>query len=188
MLAGTSSSDIRCLRLSCAIGVASFLPIFFYTFFLFLFTSNDLADALPRSIRNIAKLSLILFLPAIIVFNEIASFVGVKIGKPSLNSPPNMRLGNRPQVQYFPHKRIQVRVSLPASRTPMKSYSGHSSPARRSHCSLYIKLRFSAFHFFVSRGQLSTSGGSRKKVQTKLISSTEWAGYALLSSSAHWSR
>ncbi|KJA23812.1 hypothetical protein HYPSUDRAFT_65934 [Hypholoma sublateritium FD-334 SS-4] len=62
------------------IGVASFLPIFFYTFFLFLFTNNDLGDALPRSIRNIAKLSLILFLPTIVVFNEVASFVGVKIG------------------------------------------------------------------------------------------------------------
>ncbi|KAF8186333.1 hypothetical protein BJ912DRAFT_813541, partial [Pholiota molesta] len=63
------------------IGVTSFLPIFFYTFFLFILTSNDLAETLPKRIKNVAKLSLILFVPAIIIFNEIASFVGITIGK-----------------------------------------------------------------------------------------------------------
>lgn len=82
-----SSSNILYRRLSCEVGVASFLPIFFYTFFLFLLTSDDLVDALPKNLRNIAKLSLILFLPTIIVFNEVASFVGVKIGNSFSNSP-----------------------------------------------------------------------------------------------------
>ncbi|KIM41461.1 hypothetical protein M413DRAFT_445461 [Hebeloma cylindrosporum] len=67
------------------LGVASFLPIFFYTFFLFLFTSGELLETLPNRIKNITKLTLILFIPAIIIFNEVASFIGVMI----LNiSPP----------------------------------------------------------------------------------------------------
>ncbi|KAF9485602.1 hypothetical protein BDN70DRAFT_532654 [Pholiota conissans] len=70
------------------IGVASFLPIFFYTFFLFILTGNDLAETLPKRLKNVAKLSLILFVPAIIIFNEIASFVGVIIRRiPSPKSP-----------------------------------------------------------------------------------------------------
>ncbi|KAF8960898.1 hypothetical protein BDZ97DRAFT_1921786 [Flammula alnicola] len=66
------------------IGVASFLPIFLYTFFYFILTSNELVETLPNRLKNVAKLSLILFVPAIITFNEIASFVGVTIR----NIPP----------------------------------------------------------------------------------------------------
>ncbi|KAJ3505516.1 hypothetical protein NLJ89_g7374 [Agrocybe chaxingu] len=72
------------------IGVASFLPVFFYTFFLFLFTSGELVESLPRRIRNVAKLALILFVPAIVIFNEVASFMGVSIRtvqRPGLDDP-----------------------------------------------------------------------------------------------------
>ncbi|KAF8909615.1 hypothetical protein CPB84DRAFT_1764983 [Gymnopilus junonius] len=61
------------------IGIASFLPIFFYTFFLFLFASRELADKLPKGLQIVARLALILFIPTIIIFNEVASFVGVTI-------------------------------------------------------------------------------------------------------------
>ncbi|KAF8153071.1 hypothetical protein B0H34DRAFT_800323 [Crassisporium funariophilum] len=67
-----------------AIGVTSFLPIFFYTFFLFLFTRGELAETLPSRVRNVAKLALVLFVPAVVIFNEIASFVGVSIRNTSL--------------------------------------------------------------------------------------------------------
>ncbi|KAF8895915.1 hypothetical protein CPB84DRAFT_1848245 [Gymnopilus junonius] len=60
-------------------GIASFLPIFFYTFFLFLFASRELADKLPKGLQIVARLALILFIPTIIIFNEVASFVGVTI-------------------------------------------------------------------------------------------------------------
>lgn len=60
-------------------GVASFLPLFFYTFFFFVFTSSELLETLPKQFINIAKYSIVLFIPAIVVFNEIASFTGVVI-------------------------------------------------------------------------------------------------------------
>lgn len=77
---GTSSQDFSLgAILIFTPGVASFLPLFFYTFFFFIFTSNELLETLPNRITNIAKYSLVLFIPAIVVFNEIASFTGVVI-------------------------------------------------------------------------------------------------------------
>jgi hypothetical protein len=75
------------------IGVASFLPLFFYTFFFFIFTSNELLETLPNRITNIAKYSLVLFIPAIVAFNEIASFTGVVIRRATLpDAPPGSPL------------------------------------------------------------------------------------------------
>ncbi|KAF9521771.1 hypothetical protein CPB83DRAFT_887841 [Crepidotus variabilis] len=65
--------------LDSAIGIASFLPLFFYTFFLYLFTSGELTETLPNIIRKVAKVGMILFIPAIAIFNEVGSFVGVSI-------------------------------------------------------------------------------------------------------------
>lgn len=62
-----------------AIGIASFLPISLYTIFLYLFANAEIGGVLPRRIKSIAKMALILFIPAIITFNEIASFIGISI-------------------------------------------------------------------------------------------------------------
>ncbi|KDR77146.1 hypothetical protein GALMADRAFT_210272 [Galerina marginata CBS 339.88] len=67
--------------LDLGIGVASFVPIFCYSFFLFLFTKGELADTLPSRLQNVATLTLVTFVPAIVIFNEIASFIGVTIRK-----------------------------------------------------------------------------------------------------------
>ncbi|KAF9563831.1 hypothetical protein CPC08DRAFT_721403 [Agrocybe pediades] len=40
---------------------------------------GELVDTVPVRLKNVAKLALIIFVPAIVVFNEIASFVGVTI-------------------------------------------------------------------------------------------------------------
>ncbi|PPR05932.1 hypothetical protein CVT24_006654 [Panaeolus cyanescens] len=61
------------------IGVASFVPIFLYTFFLYLFTKSELIKTLPRRIKRGSRLILFIFIPAIVIFNEVASFVGVSI-------------------------------------------------------------------------------------------------------------
>uniref|UniRef100_A0A8H7XS23 Uncharacterized protein n=1 Tax=Psilocybe cubensis TaxID=181762 RepID=A0A8H7XS23_PSICU len=80
--------------LDLGIGVASFLPIFFYTFFLYIFTSEELTDTLPKRLQNVAKLSLIIFIPAIVIFNEVASFIGVSIRPDSSSKPkPNIVIG-----------------------------------------------------------------------------------------------
>lgn len=61
------------------IAIASFLPICLYTLFLYLFTNAELLSVLPRRMKTIAKLALILSIPVIITFNEIASFIGITI-------------------------------------------------------------------------------------------------------------
>ncbi|KAF5325435.1 hypothetical protein D9619_009763 [Psilocybe cf. subviscida] len=80
------------------IGVASFLPLFFYTFFFFVFTSSELLETLPKQFINIAKYSIVLFIPAIVVFNEIASFTGVVIRSLPLPDAPQ---GSRDVTQFF---------------------------------------------------------------------------------------
>jgi len=75
---GECSSSAEFLMLN-RLGVASFLPLFFYTFFLYLFTKNELMETLPENIRNVSKLTLIAIVPALAVMNEISSFIGVTI-------------------------------------------------------------------------------------------------------------
>lgn len=59
------------------LGVASFLPIFFYTFFLYLFTQAELLETLPSRLRKFATLFLVLFIPVIVTINEVSSFIGI---------------------------------------------------------------------------------------------------------------
>lgn len=58
-------------------GATSFLPILFYAAFLFLFTCAELIDTLPRRFRAIARPIIFIFIPAIVGFNEVSSFVGI---------------------------------------------------------------------------------------------------------------
>ncbi|KAJ7628773.1 hypothetical protein FB45DRAFT_1059473 [Roridomyces roridus] len=59
------------------LGATSFLPIFFYTFFVYLFTRGELIDTLPKRFQNIANVLLLFFIPAIVALNELSSFVGI---------------------------------------------------------------------------------------------------------------
>lgn len=59
------------------VGVASSLPILFYTTFLFLFTRAELFESLPSRFRKIAQPMLLFFIPAIITLNELASLFGI---------------------------------------------------------------------------------------------------------------
>lgn len=63
------------------VGVASFLPLFFYCFFLYIYSDTELlpnAVSLPRKLGRIASLLLLILIPAIVGFNEVASFVGIE--------------------------------------------------------------------------------------------------------------
>ncbi|KAJ7165327.1 hypothetical protein C8R46DRAFT_867901, partial [Mycena filopes] len=59
------------------LGATSFLPIFFYTFFVYLFTRGELIDTLPKRFQRIANTLLLVFIPAIVALNELSSFVGI---------------------------------------------------------------------------------------------------------------
>ncbi|KAF9025831.1 hypothetical protein BDZ89DRAFT_1135245 [Hymenopellis radicata] len=59
------------------LGAASFIPLLSYTLFIFLFTSAELLTTLPRRFRTIAQTMLFLFIPAIVILNEIASLAGI---------------------------------------------------------------------------------------------------------------
>ncbi|KAJ7468947.1 hypothetical protein B0H11DRAFT_2238492 [Mycena galericulata] len=59
------------------LGASSFLPIFFYTLFVYLFTRGELIDTLPKRFQRIANSLLLVFIPAIIALNEVSSFIGI---------------------------------------------------------------------------------------------------------------
>ncbi|KAF8810287.1 hypothetical protein BYT27DRAFT_7336776 [Phlegmacium glaucopus] len=70
-----------------AIGIASFLPLSLYIIFLYFLTNTEIVTALPRHIKSIAKVALVLFILAIIIFNEIASFIGVSFRNITTDKP-----------------------------------------------------------------------------------------------------
>ncbi|KAJ7121108.1 hypothetical protein C8R44DRAFT_981935 [Mycena epipterygia] len=59
------------------LGATSFVPIFFYTLFVYLFTRGELIDTLPKRFQRIANVLLVIFIPAVIALNELSSFVGI---------------------------------------------------------------------------------------------------------------
>ncbi|KAF7292709.1 hypothetical protein MIND_01169100 [Mycena indigotica] len=59
------------------LGATSFIPIFFYTLFLYLFTRGELVNTLPRRFQNVSSILLFFFIPTIVAVNELASFIGV---------------------------------------------------------------------------------------------------------------
>lgn len=59
------------------IGVASFIPLFLYTFALYLLTATELVPSLPTRFQSIAKYVLLAFIPLIILLNELGSFIGI---------------------------------------------------------------------------------------------------------------
>ncbi|KAJ2922902.1 hypothetical protein H1R20_g14160, partial [Candolleomyces eurysporus] len=67
--------------LDVTIGVASFIPLFLYTFFLYIYSDSELlpnALSLPKKLGKVACLVLLILIPAIVGSNEVASFVGIQ--------------------------------------------------------------------------------------------------------------
>ncbi|RXW19661.1 hypothetical protein EST38_g6192 [Candolleomyces aberdarensis] len=67
--------------LDVTIGVASFVPLFLYTFFLYIYSDSELlpnALSLPKKLGKVACLVLLILIPAIVGSNEVASFVGIQ--------------------------------------------------------------------------------------------------------------
>ncbi|KAJ7050410.1 hypothetical protein C8F01DRAFT_1179068 [Mycena amicta] len=93
------------LLLTPRLGCPSFLPIFFYTLFLYLFTRGELIDTLPQRFQNIANILLLFFLPAIAVLNEVSSFVGISRRTLTLNGKTSLqsafRTSNDQQLWTF---------------------------------------------------------------------------------------
>ncbi|KAG6840025.1 hypothetical protein C0991_009491 [Blastosporella zonata] len=58
------------------LGATSFIPIFCYIIFIFLFTRSELIGSLPRRLQTVWKL-FVIFIPAIVILNELASFIGI---------------------------------------------------------------------------------------------------------------
>ncbi|KAI0664132.1 hypothetical protein C8Q70DRAFT_1049646 [Cubamyces menziesii] len=72
---GSSLDSFRSLDI--VIGAGSFIPLFLYTFFLYLLTTTELVPSLPAGLQRIAKYTLLAFIPLIIVLNELGSFIGI---------------------------------------------------------------------------------------------------------------
>ncbi|KAI0772746.1 hypothetical protein BD413DRAFT_612244 [Trametes elegans] len=76
---GSSLDSFRSLDIF--IGVGSLIPLFLYTFALYLLTTSELVPSLPIRFQRIAKFTLFSFIPLIIILNELGSFVGITYRK-----------------------------------------------------------------------------------------------------------
>lgn len=54
----------------------SFLPIFFYTAFLYLYKRSNFFPELPQRFSMVAMLFSLVLIPVIIATNEVGSFIG----------------------------------------------------------------------------------------------------------------
>lgn len=62
--------------LKIVLAATSLFPIFFYILFIFLFTWAELIDDIPHRLQATIK-SMVVLIPLIVVFNELASFAGL---------------------------------------------------------------------------------------------------------------
>ncbi|KXN89696.1 hypothetical protein AN958_05236 [Leucoagaricus sp. SymC.cos] len=60
-----------------SIGALSFIQLFFYMSFLYVWVRRECFPIVPSRLRRIARSLLLIFIPAVIAMNTIASFVGV---------------------------------------------------------------------------------------------------------------
>ncbi|KAH9928006.1 uncharacterized protein BXZ73DRAFT_48551 [Epithele typhae] len=72
---GTSLESFKALDI--IIGVASLLPLFLYTFSLYLLSAGQLIPSLPARFQSLAKYVLLAFIPLILIMNELGSFIGI---------------------------------------------------------------------------------------------------------------
>ncbi|RDB28283.1 hypothetical protein Hypma_001413 [Hypsizygus marmoreus] len=79
--------------LDTVLAATSFLPIFFYIVFIFLFSRAELVDSLPSRFQTISKLLLLFFIPTIVALNEVSSFVGITRRIVNFDSRPILALG-----------------------------------------------------------------------------------------------
>ncbi|KAJ4490452.1 hypothetical protein J3R30DRAFT_80993 [Lentinula aciculospora] len=59
------------------LGALSSIPLLLYTIFLCFFTCTQFLDGVPQRLRIFTKFMLIILIPVLIVFNEVASFIGI---------------------------------------------------------------------------------------------------------------
>jgi hypothetical protein len=58
-------------------GGFSFLPLLFYTLFVYAMSVKGLIPILPARFHRVTAVFLVIFIPIIIAFNEVASFIGI---------------------------------------------------------------------------------------------------------------
>ncbi|KAI9456077.1 hypothetical protein F5148DRAFT_382167 [Russula earlei] len=82
--------------LDISVGAASFVPIFLYTFYLYLLKRKDFFPHLPQRFTLVANTFALVVIPVIIVTNEIGSFLGITYRK--VPDPVNRIVGNQVAV------------------------------------------------------------------------------------------
>jgi hypothetical protein len=58
-------------------GTASFIPMFFFMLYLYLFKRSKFFPRIPKRFALVANSSALLVIPVIVVSNEIVSFLGI---------------------------------------------------------------------------------------------------------------
>ncbi|KAH9955429.1 hypothetical protein BC827DRAFT_1271745 [Russula dissimulans] len=85
--------------LDISIGAASFIPIFLFTFYLYLFKRKEFFPYLPNRFTLVAKAFALIVIPVIIVTNEIGSFLGITYRR--VPDPINRVVGNQVPVEPY---------------------------------------------------------------------------------------
>ncbi|KZT28303.1 hypothetical protein NEOLEDRAFT_1145915 [Neolentinus lepideus HHB14362 ss-1] len=74
------------------IGATSFIPIFCYVLFLFIFLRRNFLPSLPRRLQRITQFTLVFFIPSIVAADLLGSFIGISYTFLPSQTNPSTRL------------------------------------------------------------------------------------------------
>jgi hypothetical protein len=118
------------------LGVLSDLPIFLYCLFLLLFVRSTLIRSFSQASQRISYLVFLLLIPAILVLNVCASFIGISYGRPPESA---LRISKANSYYHSSNRlwrrikgdcgcRIQVPTLHVGMDVPQRVHSGPSRP------------------------------------------------------------
>ncbi|KAH8102171.1 hypothetical protein BXZ70DRAFT_930678 [Cristinia sonorae] len=74
----SASNNLAIFRgLDIAIGALSTIPLLLFTLFLWLFTTREIVPAFPERVSTVARYTLAVFPPLVVIFNELGSFLSI---------------------------------------------------------------------------------------------------------------
>jgi hypothetical protein len=132
-------------------GAASFIPIFLFTIFLYLFKRAEFFPAFPNRFTFVANLFAVLVIPFLLITNEIGSFIGNNYGMHTVVSFDNrvaIKLALQFSFSFRPPPRPQPNLRLAHT----------TKPWNRPGSSLAASLLRSWPHTKLSRFSSSLSG------------------------------
>ncbi|KAJ8520515.1 hypothetical protein ONZ45_g2658 [Pleurotus djamor] len=154
------------------LAATSFIPILFYTLFILLFSRKELANRLPRKIQRIVLLTLMLFIPTIVVFNELASFLGIKyIGGGTKQA---VSVGIPFSDRFAPSLFANMTLTLLTSYQAISFFLAFYRLLRALYAQRNMEVGDSSSNYSDDRDSLGEKGTSPNQEKIVLFKGTAW--------------